>query len=417
MKEKYLIINAGSSSLKFSLYEMPNQKLLANGTFEKIGFPDSFYSIKTSDKKIKKEATVNHHAAAVGILLNELLENEIIADISEIKGVGNRVLHGGEFYKESVLIDEEVLTNIEELTKFGPLHHPGQLSGIRAIQFALPHVPQVAVFDTAFHQTMPKENYMYPVPKEWYEENGVRRYGFHGTSHKYITETMMKKLNSLTPNLIICHIGSGASITLVEEGKCRDTSMGLTPLDGLMMGTRSGEIDPSILEYICHERDMTIEEVTNDLNKKSGLLGIATKNDLRDVQELQAQGDEQADLALKMLKKSIVDHIAKYYFEAKGKVDAIIFTAGIGENAISLREEILEDISPVLGTYIDKDKNNEIAGYKEINEGIITTDDSRIPVYVIPTDEEKMILQDTYKIVNQRQIINRPKIFMLQKAN
>ena len=413
MKEKYLIINAGSSSLKFSLYEMPNQELIASGTFEKIGSIDSFYSIKTNDIKIKEELPVMNHAQAVNIMLGELLDKNIITDISEIKGVGNRILHGGEYYKESVLVNEEVINNIIELTKFGPLHHPGQISAMNAIKFSLPGVPQVAVFDTAFHQTMPKENYMYPVPYEWYQENGVRKYGFHGTSHKYITEEMKNKLNKEDPNLIICHIGSGASLSLIKDGKCLNTTMGLTPLDGLMMGTRSGVIDSSIIEYICHERDMTVEEVTNALNKQSGLLGISSKNDLRDVQELNT---ERSELALSMLKRSIINYIAQYYFEAKGDIDAIIFTAGIGENAISLREEILNELEPVLNTHIDKENNEKIAGFKEINEGIITTNDSKIPVYVIPTDEEAMILEDTYDLVNQRQVIvTKPKVFVKEK--
>ncbi len=413
MKEKYLIVNAGSSSLKFSLYEMPSKEVIASGNFEKIGSIDSFYSIKTKDMQIKEELPVLNHAYAVGILIGELTDKGIVKDIEEIKGIGNRVLHGGEYYKDSVLIDNEVIENIDELTKFGPLHHPGQLSSIKAMKYAMPKVPQVAVFDTAFHQTMPKENYIYPVPYEWYEENGVRKYGFHGTSHKYITEKMKKELHKLNPNLIICHIGSGASISLIIDGKCHDTSMGLTPLDGLMMGTRSGVIDPSIIEYISKERDMSVEEVTNDLNKNSGLLGISSKNDLRDVQELQANGSELADLALTMLKKSIEDYIAKYYFEAKGDIDAIIFTAGIGENACSLREEILEDLAPTIDVYIDEEENNKIAGYKDKKEGIITSFYSKYPVYVIPTDEEAMILQDTYNIVNERKQINtsNPKVY------
>ena len=415
MKEKYLIINAGSSSLKFSLYEMPNKDLIASGTFEKIGSIDSFYTIKTKDLTIREDIPVLNHVSAVNILIGELLDKGIINDISEIKGVGHRVLHGGEYYKDSVLINEEVINNIQELTKFGPLHHPGQLAAINAMKFMLPRIPQVAVFDTAFHQTMPKENYMYPVPYDWYLENGVRKYGFHGSSHKYITQTMKDKLNKDDPNLIICHIGSGASLSLIKDGKCYDTTMGLTPLDGLMMGTRSGVIDSSILEYICHERNMTIEEVTNALNKQSGLLGISSKNDLRDVQELQEAGDERAELALNMLKKSIIDHIAKYYFEAKGEIDAIIFTAGIGENSISLREDLLNELEPVINTYIDKDKNNEIAGYKDINEGIITTSESNIPVYVIPTDEEAMILEDTYNLVNERQL-EKPKTYIKERT-
>ncbi len=416
MKEKFLIVNAGSSSLKFSLYGMPDEELLASGNFEKIGSTDSFYSIKTKDQKIKEQLPILSHAFAIGVLIGELSDKGLLDDISEIKGIGNRVLHGGEYYKDSVLIDDEVIGNIEELTKFGPLHHPGQISAIKAMQYAFPNVPQIAVFDTAFHQTMPKENYMYPTPYEWYKENGVRRYGFHGTSHKYITEHMKEKLDNPYPNLIVCHIGSGASITLVMDGECRDTSMGLTPLDGLMMGTRSGEIDPSIIEYICHERNMTVEEVTNALNKNSGLLGIASKNDLRDVQDLQEQGYEEADLAVKMLKKSIIDHIAKYYFEAKGKIDAIVFTAGIGENAISLRAEILDELAPVLETYVDDYVNDQIAGYKEKNEGIITSPESKIPVYVVPTDEEGMILKDTYRIVHQMKDKDESKVYIMKNA-
>ena len=258
MKEKYLIINAGSSSLKFSLYEMPDRELIASGVFEKIGSIDSFYNIKTKKNKIKELLPIMNHVTAVNILFGELLEKGIISDISEIKGVGNRVLHGGEWYKDAVVIDDEVISKIRALSKFGPLHHPGQLSAMKAIREVLPGVPQVAVFDTAFHQTMPKENYMYPVPYEWYSENGVRKYGFHGTSHKYITEKMKLDLNNPYPNLIICHIGSGASISLIIDGECRNTSMGLTPLDGLMMGTRSGVIDSSIIEYICHERNMSV---------------------------------------------------------------------------------------------------------------------------------------------------------------
>ncbi len=417
MTDKYLIVNAGSSSLKFSLYEMPDRTLIASGVFEKIGSIDSFYNINTKEGKIKESIPIMNHVTAVNILFGELLERGIIKDIEEIKGVGNRVLHGGEWYKDAVVINDEVIENIKALSKFGPLHHPGQLSAMKAIREVLPGVPQVAVFDTAFHQTMPKENYMYPVPYEWYSENGVRKYGFHGTSHKYITERMKHLLNNPYPNIIICHIGSGASISLVMNGKCQNTSMGLTPLDGLMMGTRSGVIDSSIIEYICHERNMSVEEVTNALNKSSGLLGVSSKNDLRDVQELQESGSELADLAITMLKKSIEDYIAKYYFEAKGEIEAIVFTAGIGENAIALREEILNDLAPVLKTYIDSDKNNEIAGFKEIKEGKITTDQAELPVFVIPTDEESVILDDTIKKVSKEKNNSNAKEYKKTKAS
>lgn len=399
MQEKYLVINAGSSSLKFSLFDAKTEKELINGYVEKIGSDDSFYTLKFNGKKIKKDMKISNHVQAIDCMLNELIDNGLINSINEIVGVGHRILHGGEFYGDSVLIDEGVLENIKALTKLGPLHHPSEIAGIESIEACIPGVHQVAVFDTAFHQTMPERNYMYPVPMEWYEENGVRKYGFHGTSHKYITETMKKQLKNETPNLIICHIGSGASITAVKDGVSYDTTMGLTPLDGLMMGTRSGSIDPSILEYICSERNISLEEATNILNKKSGLLGIAGKNDLRDVQELANAGDEKAKLAIEMYKKSIIDNIAKYYFELQGKVDGIIFTAGAGENSIELREAILEEIAPTIGIELNKDKNDEIAGYKEKNSGLITTETSNVPVFVIPTNEELMIFKDTKKIV------------------
>ena len=247
MDKKILIINAGSSSLKFSLYDMPEAKEIVNGYVEKIGNQDSFYTLKFNGKNVKKEKVIMNHTEAVQIMIQELLENKFINDISDIKGIGHRVLHGGEFYSESVEIDDDVLNNIKALTKLGPLHHPGEIAGIESMKNVMPDVPQVAVFDTAFHQTMPKENYMYAVPYNWYEENGVRKYGFHGTSHKYITETMKDYFNKDDVNLVICHIGSGASISCIKDGKCYDTTMGLTPLDGLIMGTRSGNIDSSII--------------------------------------------------------------------------------------------------------------------------------------------------------------------------
>jgi acetate kinase len=398
MKEKYLIINAGSSSLKFSLYEMPNKDLIASGTFEKIGSIDSFYTIKTKDLTIREDIPVLNHVSAVNILIGELLDKGIINDISEIKGVGHRVLHGGEYYKDSVLINEEVISNIQELTKFGPLHHPGQLSSIKAMKYAMPKVPQVAVFDTAFHQTMPKENYIYPVPYEWYLKYGVRKYGFHGTSHKYITETMKKMLGKEDVNLIICHVGSGASISCIKDGKCFDTTMGLTPLDGLMMGTRCGAIDPSIIEYVCKESGKDVSEITNDLNKKSGLLGICGYNDNRDVEKAIEAGDERAKLALDMYVDIIDRYIAEYYIELDGKVDAIVMTAGVLENGAETRKAILDKLKP-FGIEVDDETNSKIAGFKEIHEGLITTKNSKIPVYVIPTNEEIMIIRDTYNFI------------------
>ena len=258
-------------------------------------------------------------------------------------------------------------------------------------------IPQVAVFDTSFHQSMPKENFMYPVPYEWYEKYGVRKYGFHGTSYRYITKTMEEKLGKEKVNLIICHIGSGASIAAVKDSKCYNTTMGLTPLAGLMMGTRSGDIDPSILEYICKKTNMTVEETTNVLNKQSGLKGISGENDFRDVEELMEKGDEKATLAFDMVKNTIVKFIAQYYVELDGELDAIVFTAGAGENDIDLRREVLKKLRP-LGIILDEEANDNIAKFRSNKSGIATTADSKVPVYVEPTDEESVILMDTYNI-------------------
>jgi len=400
-QEKYLVVNGGSSSLKFSLYCMPEEKELINGYVEKISLPDCFWTLKIGNEKIKHEAPLKNHKGAVEIMIKELLDNNIIESIEEIKGVGHRVLHGGEFYSDSVVINDEVLKNIEELTKLGPLHHPGEIAGIKAMQESLPNVVQVAVFDTAFHQTMPKVNFIYPVPYEWYKDHAVRKYGFHGTSHKYITTTMKRLLNKEDVNLIICHIGSGASIAAIKSGKCFDTTMGLTPLDGLMMGTRCGSVDPSIIEYICKETGQTVEEITQMLNKKSGLLGICGKNDFRDVEELAAQKDENAILALQMITNSIVKYIAQYYFELDATVDAIVFTAGAGENDIQLREMIIKKLEKPLNIKLDKPANDNIAKFKDNRSGYITTQDSKVPVYVLPTDEEIMIVRDTYNLSNR----------------
>ena len=411
MDKKILIINAGSSSLKFSLYDMPEANEIVNGYVEKIGNQDSFYTLKFNGKNIKKEKVIMNHTEAVQIMIQELLENNFINDISDIKGIGHRVLHGGEFYSESVEIDDEVLNNIKSLTKLGPLHHPGEIAGIESMKNVMPDVPQVAVFDTAFHQTMPKENYMYAVPYNWYEENGVRKYGFHGTSHKYITETMKNYFNKDDVNLVICHIGSGASISCVKDGKCYDTTMGLTPLDGLIMGTRSGNIDSSIIEYICKERNLSVEEVTNMLNKNSGLIGISGKNDFRDLENLANAGDEKAKLALKMFKNSIIKFIAQYYFELEGNIDALVFTAGIGENAINLRKDIVNSISEPMNIKLSSESNDNIARFKEQQSGVISTEDSKFKVMVVPTNEEYMILKDTYDVINKTN--NNNKVYKL----
>ena len=397
---KFLCVNAGSSSLKFQLFDMPSEKVLISGYIEKIGLEDSFWTTKVNGEKIKGAKYLKNHSEAVQVLLDELVKHGAVTSLDEIKGVGHRVLHGGEKYSDSVLITDEVIEDIKSLTKLGPLHHPGNLAGIEALKAVLPNVPMVAVYDTAFHQTMPKENYIYPVPYEWYEKYGVRKYGFHGTSHKYITTVMKEKLGREDVNLIICHIGSGASISAIKDGKCFDTTMGITPLDGLMMGTRSGAIDPSILEYVCKESGEDITTITNALNKKSGLLGVCGFSDNRDVEKAAADGDEKAILALNMYHDRIAKYIADYYIELAGKVDAIVFTAGIGENGIESREEIINRLAP-LGLSIDKEVNNTIAGYRDKQEGKISSNDSKVDIYVVPTNEELMIIKDTYKIVEE----------------
>lgn len=393
---KILCVNAGSSSLKFQLYEMPAEISIIGGYVEKIGAKDSFYTIKFQGKKTETKREIKDHSEAVAVMLEELVNYGAVSDLSEIRGVGHRVLHGGEKYADSAVINDQVLKDIKDLTKLGPLHHPGNIAGIKAMQKALPEAVQVAVFDTAFHQTIPKEQFMYPVPMEWYKKYGVRKYGFHGTSHKYITEVMQKKLGKENINLIICHVGSGASITAVKDGKSYDTTMGLTPLDGLMMGTRSGSIDPSIIKYMIDEAGMAYDQVDDALNKKSGLLGVCGFNDNRDVEKAISQGDEDARLALDMYVDRIDRYIAEYYLELGGKVDAIVFTAGVLENGAETRESIIEGLTP-LGIKLNKEVNDAIASFKEITSGIITTEDSTVPVYVEPTNEEVMIIRDAYR--------------------
>ena len=403
MNEKYLVINAGSSSLKFSLYDMPEGKEIVSGIVEKIGQEGSSYTFKVLGEKMPTcVKPVMNHTEAVQTMLDGLLDNGFIENISEIKGVGHRVLHGGEKYSESVLIDEDVLADIRELTKFGPLHHPGEIAGIEAMQNVLSGVPQVAVFDTAFHQTIPEENFRYAIPNGFYTKDAIRKYGFHGTSHKYITEKMQEILGKNSVNLIVCHIGSGASICCVKDSKSYDTTMGLTPLDGLVMGTRSGSIDPSIISHICKIRNLSVDEVIDILNKESGLFGLCGNSDWRDVCVQVEKGDANAILAVKLTENSIRNYIGQYYFELNGNVDAIVFTAGIGENSSSLRANVINSMSNVIGTKINDSENNIISRFKEKQIGAISTEDSRTLVYVVPTNEEYMILRDTYNVIKSK---------------
>ena len=392
---KLLSVNAGSSSLKFRLYEMPEEKLLMKGMFERIGLFGSCYSIRIGDEKISKDVPLKDHNEAVKILLDELISNRVISSLDEIEAVGNRVVHGGNKYSKSVEITDRVLMEIEEISDLAPLHNPAALKGIYAFKKNIPNAKLVACFDTAFHQTMKEKTYLYPVPYEWYVKYDVRKYGFHGLSHKFITEKMREVLGK-NPNLIICHIGNGASITAVKDGKSIDTSMGFTPNAGIMMGTRSGDIDYSILSYIMKKEERNLDWMDSQLNKKSGLEGIAGMSDLRDIDRAYEARDAKALLALDMYTDKIVDYVAKYYVKLGGKVDAICFTAGGGENDDIIRKEAINKLYP-LGIYLDEEKNKETIVRKGV-EGIISSNESKIPVYVLATDEELMIARDTYNL-------------------
>ena len=392
---KLLSVNAGSSSLKFRLYEMPEEKLLMKGMFERIGLFGSCYSIRIGDEKISKDVPLKDHNEAVKILLDELINNRVISSLDEIEAVGNRVVHGGNKYSKSVEITDRVLMEIEEISDLAPLHNPAALKGIYAFKKNIPNAKLVACFDTAFHQTMKEKTYLYPVPYEWYVKYDVRKYGFHGLSHKFITEKMKEMLGK-NPNLIICHIGNGASITAVKDGKSIDTSMGFTPNAGIMMGTRSGDIDYSILSYIMKKEERNLDWMDSQLNKQSGLEGIAGMSDLRDIDRAYEARDAKSLLALDMYTDKIVDYVAKYYVKLGGAVDAICFTAGGGENDDIIRKEAINKLYP-LGIYLDEEKNKETIVRKGV-EGIISSNESKIPVYVLATDEELMIARDTYNL-------------------
>ena len=396
---KILSVNAGSSSLKFTLFLMPEGKELIGGYFEKIGLDDSFYSIKLNGEKTKKIAPVNNHSEAVKILIEELINNNIIKSLDELDGIGHRLVHGGEKYTDSVIINDDVINTVNDLIPLAPLHNPANLIGVKAFMDVLKDTPNVGVFDTAFHQTMSKEQFLYSVPYSWYKDYGVRKYGFHGTSHKFITKTMKEKLGRDDINLIICHIGSGGSLCAVKDGKSIDTTMGFTPNAGIMMGTRTGDIDYSLIPYVINKGNMSLEEVDNILNKKSGLLGISGEfSDHRDIENGELNGNVQAKLANDMFKDRIVSYIAKYFVMLNGKVDAIVFTAGVGENAALLRKDVIKKLE-CLGLKLDETVNDKVASFKDIHEGIISSSDSKVPVYVVPTNEELMIATDTYELI------------------
>ena len=390
---KVLSVNAGSSSLKFQMYEMPEEKVLISGVFERIGIDAPFYTIKINGEKIRKEVELPNHKVAFEILVKELMDYKVVESLDEIKGIGHRVVQGGDYFNKTVVIDDEVIAKIDELSTLAPLHNPAAITGIKAAQAVVPNAVQTAVFDTAFHQTMDEVNYMYAVPYSWYTDYKIRRYGAHGTSHKYVALRMNEILGRMNTKLITCHIGNGGSVSAVVDGKCVNTSMGLTPNAGLIMGSRCGDIDATIIPYIMKKANLTAEEVDTALNKQSGLLGISgVSSDSRDVEDGINSGNERCLLAQKMYVRRIIDYIAKYYVEMGG-ADAIVFTAGVGENSKATRREIMDGLS-VLGVVVDEENNNTRG-----QEIMVTTKESKIPCYVIPTDEEVMIARDTYAFI------------------
>ena len=393
---KIISINAGSSSLKFSLFDMSDESIIASGNFERIGIDGSFYTIKYNGDKISQDVILNTHTDAVKILFEKLISLGVINSLDEIDGVGHRIVHGGSKYSSSVLVDDKVISDIVECKDFAPLHNPAHILGINAFREVLTDVPMSVVFDTAFHQTMDDVSYLYPVPYGWYRDYQVRKYGAHGTSHKYITESVKDILGKEDFKLISCHIGNGGSVCAIKDMKCIDTSMGFTPLAGIMMGTRSGDVDPSIIPYVMEKEGKNASEIIDDLNKKSGLLGVSEfSSDMRDIVSRCDEGDEKAILAKNKYVRRVVDYISQYYV-LLGGADIIVFTAGVGENNIPIRKEICEKLA-CLGVKIDADANNVRGETVKIS-----SDDSSVDVYVIPTNEELMIARETLNLIRNR---------------
>lgn len=394
MSSLVLAINAGSSSLKFQLIRMPEETLVTKGLIERIGIKDSIFTIEVNGEKIKDVKDIKDHEEAINIMLDSFKQHGIIDDINDIAGTGHRVVHGGELFPTSALVTDKVEEQIESLSEFAPLHNPANLMGIRAFRKLLPNIPHVAVFDTSFHQSMPEQSYLYSLPYQYYKDYGIRKYGFHGTSHKYVSQRAAEIMNKPIEELriISCHIGNGASIAAIDGGESIDTSMGFTPLAGVTMGTRSGNIDPALIPFIMQKTGQNAEEVLNVLNKESGLLGISgTSSDLRDLESDAEEGKERAQLALDVFASRIHKYIGSYATRMHG-VDVIVFTAGVGENSSTVRAKVLEGLE-FMGIYWDPKKNETIRG----EEGFINYPHSPVKVIVIPTNEEVMIARDTVK--------------------
>lgn len=397
-----LVLNCGSSSVKYKLIEIKANKVLAEGGIEKIGLPDAFIKFKFGNEKIQQDLDINDHVGAIKSILDNLTSKEYgcIKDFKEIDAVGHRVVHGGEKFNKSVLINDEVIAKIKECYGIAPLHNPVNMAGIDAINEVLPEVPQVGVFDTAFHQTMPAKSYMYALPYKYYEEDGVRRYGFHGTSHRYVSQRVCDFLG-VEPKgkkIITCHVGNGGSITAVKDGKSVDTSMGLTPTEGLMMGTRCGDVDPGALIFLMDKHNLSSKDMLNMVNKESGLAGVSgVSSDMREITAAAKQGNEKAILALEMYEQRITKYVGAFAAEMGG-VDIIVFTGGVGEHQSSTRANVCNPLR-FMGVEIDDAANDANNG----DEGIISTPNSAVKVVVIPTDEEYMIAKDTEAIIEGRE--------------
>ncbi len=396
---KILVLNSGSSSLKYQLIDMTNEEVMAKGNFERIGHGNSFVTHKVGEDKHVVEHNVKNHEEAIKFVLEQFTNEEygVIKSLDEIDAVGHRLVHGGEKFSSSVIITDEVVKQVEECSSLAPLHNPAGILGIEACKRLMPNVPMVGVFDTAFHQTMPKVAYTYAIPYEYYEKYGIRKYGFHGTSHRFVSERAAELMGGVTPDLkiVTCHLGQGASIAAVKGGKCVNTSMGLTPLAGIPMGTRSGDLDPAIVKYLMDNEHLSIDEVDTILNKKSGVYGVSCVSpDSRDIEAAAAEGNEKAQLALAMQNFAIAEHIAKYAVSMQG-IDAIVFTAGIGENEKNTREAVCNYLA-YMGIKID-DELNKSRG-KEVE---LSTSESSIRVFVIPTNEELVIARDTRDLVSR----------------
>ncbi|MDL2276140.1 acetate kinase [Breznakia sp. OttesenSCG-928-G09] len=395
---KIIAVNAGSSSLKFQLYEMPEETVLTSGIVERIGFEDAIFTILVDGEKVSKTLPVKDHKVAVNLVLNALVEHNIVDDLGDIVAAGHRVVHGGEYFSKSVLVNEDVVEKVEELCDLAPLHNPGALIGYRAFKESLPGSQHVFTFDTAFHQTMKADSYIYPLPYEWYTDYKVRRYGMHGTSHQFVSQRCAELLGKdlKDTKIITLHLGGGASITAIEGGKSINTSMGFTPLGGIMMGTRCGDIDPAIVPFMSEKLDASPKEMDTILNKKSGMLGVSgISSDGRDIEKAGIEGNERAVLTMDIFVNRVIQTVGSYYAQLEG-VDAIVFTAGIGENDIKTRERIMRKLEPILGTSVDVEAN-KVRG----EEKMLTTADARTKVFLIPTNEEVMIVRDTYAITNK----------------